>query len=106
MEFDRAEADSDNRVEPVRHEPANFPDLTSSETERQSSPAADLRRYETLLAMADVVVQHRDLPGLFREMAARLHGLVPFDVSNFFLHDPQKNVMQIHVWEGDQAVGA
>jgi len=60
----------------------------------------DLRRYEALAAMADAAVHHRSLPELFHELAKRLHEVVAFDVASFSLHDPHKNVMQLHVWEG------
>ena len=55
-----------------------------------------LRRYEALLAMADVMVRHATLAELFRELADRLHAVVSFDLANFSLHDSQKNVMRIH----------
>lgn len=60
----------------------------------------DLRRYEALLAMADALVRHRTWPELFRGLAGSLHAVVSFDIAAFSLHDPQKNVMQLEMWEG------
>ena len=68
--------------------------------DRHFDSEEDLRRYEALLAMADVMVRDATLPELFRELADRLHAVVSFDLANFSLHDSQKNVMRIHVFEG------
>jgi len=60
----------------------------------------DLRRYETLLQMADIMVRHSTLPELFHELAGRLHEVVAFDVASFSLYVPEEHVMRLHVWEG------
>jgi formate hydrogenlyase transcriptional activator len=57
---------------------------------------AELRRYEALLQMADLMVRHRDLAELFRELAARLKEVTPFESVSFSLHDPVKNVVVRH----------
>src|SRR4029077_14998831 len=59
---------------------------------------ADLRRYEALLEMADLVVHHHSLPELFVAMAERLRQVAAAEAANFSLYDPTKNVMRI--WEG------
>jgi hypothetical protein len=59
---------------------------------------ADLRRYEALLEMADLMVHHHDLPELFLAMAERLRQIVAADAANFSLYDPIKNVMRLHLW--------
>src|SRR5438034_3777489 len=61
---------------------------------------ADLRRYEALLEMADLMVHHRSLPELFVDLAERLHKVTPFEFATFSLYDPTKNVMKLHIWEG------
>jgi len=58
---------------------------------------AELRRYEALLQMADLMVHHHDLGELFRELASQLEGVTPFEAASFSLHDPVKNVMLIHL---------
>ena len=60
----------------------------------------ELRRYEALLQTADLVVHHQELPDLFRELALRLRELADFELASFSLHDPVKNVMRVHTWEG------
>ncbi len=64
----------------------------------------DLRRYEALLEMADLVVHHRSVPELFRELAERLQKVASFEVACFSLHDPQKNAMRLHFWEGSTLI--
>ena len=63
---------------------------------------ADLRRYDALLEMADLVVRHHDLPELFLAMAERLRQVVAADAANFSLYDPIKNVMRLHLWQGSK----
>ena len=62
----------------------------------------ELRRYETLLQMADLVVHHRGLAELFRELAELLREFAAFELATFSLHDSSKNVMRVHVWEGSE----
>ena len=65
---------------------------------------ADLRRYEALLEMADLVVHHHNLPELFAALAGRLRQVAAADAANFSLYDPIKNTMRLHVWEGEEIV--
>ena len=61
---------------------------------------ADLRRYEALLEMADLMVHHRSLPELFVDLAERLHKVTSIEFATFSLYDPSKNVMKLHTWGG------
>jgi formate hydrogenlyase transcriptional activator len=56
---------------------------------------AELRRYEALLQMADLVVCHSDLQQLFRDVSARLRQVLAFDQIIFTLHNPAHNSMQL-----------
>jgi formate hydrogenlyase transcriptional activator len=69
-------------------------------SDRFSEPEADLRRYEALLEMADLMVHHGSLPELFRDLSERLHQVTTFEFANFSLHDPKKSVMRLHIWAG------
>jgi len=60
---------------------------------------AELRRYETLLQMADLVVRHSDLQQLFLDVTERLHQVVNFDLIVFTLHNPANNRMQLRYCE-------
>lgn len=64
----------------------------------------DLRRYEALLEMADLVVHHRSVQDLFRELAGRLQKVAGFEVACFSLHDPRDNAMRLHFWEGSTLI--
>jgi GAF domain-containing protein len=60
------------------------------------------RRYETLLEMADLAVRSHSLPELLPELALRLHKVASFDVANFSVYDPGRDLMRMHFWEGKQ----
>jgi formate hydrogenlyase transcriptional activator len=61
---------------------------------------ADLRRYDALLEMADLMVHHHSLPELFAAMALRLQQVAAADAANFSLYDPINNRMRLHFWKG------
>ena len=65
-------------------------------------PDAELRRYEALLEMADLIVNHHDLPELFLAMAKGLRQVVGADAAHFSLHDPINNVMRLYLWLGSE----
>jgi formate hydrogenlyase transcriptional activator len=54
-----------------------------------------------LLKMMDLVVHHRNLPELFVAIAGQLSDVAEDEIINFSLHDPKRNVMRLHVLEGD-----
>ena len=60
----------------------------------------ELRRYEALLQMADLMVHHGSLGELFRELGDRLLKLTSFELFTLALHDPAKNAMQVYALEG------
>jgi len=70
-------------------------------SEAAPSPALDhsRRQLEALLDVSKIIAQHRDLKTLFHELAARLHSVVESDFLALVLHDPEKNVMRLHVLE-------
>ena len=54
-----------------------------------------------LLKMVDLMVHHRNLPELFVAIAGQLSDVAEDEIINFALHDPSRNVMQLHVLEGN-----
>src|SRR4029077_10954667 len=48
----------------------------------QPDSPRELRRYEALLEMADLMVHHRSLPELFHELAQRIQNAVEFQLLN------------------------
>ena len=61
----------------------------------------DIGRYEALLQMADLMVHHGAMPELLPDLAQRLKKVASFEVASFSLYDPDKNVMRMHFWEGN-----
>ncbi len=53
-----------------------------------------------LIEVSEAIATHRDLTTLFRDLAKRLPAIVPFELIALFLHDPEKNVMRVHMLGG------
>jgi formate hydrogenlyase transcriptional activator len=62
-------------------------------------------RYWRLLELCDVVVQARNAPDLFEELAPRILQLTNCEFLNFSLHDPRQNCMLTHYWKRNQQSG-
>src|SRR5919108_4441653 len=60
------------------------------------------RQYRTLLEVSESIAVHRDLQELFHELAQSLHHVVNFEHMRLLLHDPERNVMRLHVLETPQ----
>jgi formate hydrogenlyase transcriptional activator len=54
---------------------------------------------QALLEVAESIAFHRDLAGLFHDLAERLHRLVSFQFLNLILHDPARKIMRLHILE-------
>ena len=53
-------------------------------------------RYRSVLfEVSQAISSNRDLTALFRDLARRMAGLLPFDYISLFLHDADKNVMRV-----------
>ena len=57
------------------------------------------KKYLTLLELSKAIALHRDLSGLFHDLACRLQSLVDFSHLGMMLYDPQRNVMRFHLLE-------
>jgi len=53
-------------------------------------------RLRLLLEVSESIASHRDIAGLFHDLAQRLPRIVPFDVINLVLYDPARDVMRLH----------
>jgi formate hydrogenlyase transcriptional activator len=62
---------------------------------------ADLqtKKYLTLLELSKAIASHRDLSGLFHDLACRLQNLFNFRDLGVLLYDKSQNVMRLHVLE-------
>ena len=74
-----------------------IPDCRSEQDRKQ-------QRDQALLLMAEILVRYQTLPELLREFSERLHQVAVFEIASLCLHDPAKNVMTLHVWEGGELV--
>jgi len=83
-------------------EGASLCGLAQMDPSRRFEEDGDVGRYEALLQMADLVVHHRSVPELLPELALRLRTVASFEIASLCLHDPEKNVMRVHFWEGGE----
>src|SRR5580700_495226 len=65
----------------------------------QSDVAEPSVTHQSLLDVSQAILQHRDLAGLFRDLASRLRAIVPFDFLNLVLYDASSNTMRLHILE-------
>ncbi len=78
----------------------------SSNLEPQvNSGPAEVDHHEVLIEVTDLMVLHRNLPELFAAVAERLGKRAGAEFTNFALHDPRRNVMRLHVLEGNDLAG-
>ena len=56
-------------------------------------------QYQSLLEVTESIASHRDLSELFHDLAQPLRNVLHFDYLSVRLHDPERNVMRIHVLE-------
>src|SRR5438445_5023030 len=56
-------------------------------------------RSQALVQVAESIAYHCDLDDLFHDLAARLHDVAHFDYLNLVLHDPERQVMRLHLLE-------
>ncbi len=57
------------------------------------------KKYLTLLELSKAVASHRDLSGLFHDLACRLQNLFNFRDLGVLLYDKSQNVMRLHLLE-------
>lgn len=62
----------------------------------------DRERLRSLLEVSEAITAYRDLKVLFNELGKRLPSVVPFEFIGLILHDPQRDVMRIHVIATDR----
>src|SRR5262249_4623768 len=72
-------------------------DLGMPELLRDGHALFSREQYRALLEVAEAIAVHRDLKGLFHDLAQRLPRIVPFDYFNLVLHDPARQVMRLHL---------
>ena len=56
-----------------------------------------------LLEVSESIAAHRDLKALFKELAKRLPSVVQLEFIGLIMHDPDRNMMKLHILELDQS---
>jgi formate hydrogenlyase transcriptional activator len=74
--------------------------------ERNGQMLSACQQYQTLLAVSQAIVSHRDLATLFHDLAGRLHLVVRFDYLACVLHDATSNTMRLHILETTEPIPA
>ena len=64
-----------------------------------AQPLPSGQEYQTLLAVSEAIVSHRDLPTLCHDLAGRLHQVVRFDYLALYLHDAASDTVRPHILE-------
>src|SRR3981189_1333450 len=72
--------------------------------ERNGQAFSSCNQYQTLLAVSQAIVSHRDLATLFHDLAGRLHLVVRFDYLACSLHEATSNTMRLHVLETTEPI--
>src|SRR5262245_4956407 len=72
----------------------------------QKAALATCQQYQTLLAVAEAIVAHRDLQALLHDLAGRLHEVVRFDHIVLVRYDPENNLMHRHVFDRTEPLPA
>ena len=69
------------------------------QTFRDPQAEALREQYETLLEVTESIASHSDLSALFHDLAQPLRNILHFDYISVRLHDPDRNLMRIHILE-------
>jgi formate hydrogenlyase transcriptional activator len=63
------------------------------------NPEALRDQYQTLLEVTESIASHRDVSKLFHALAQLLRNVLHFDYLSVRLHDPEREVMRLHILE-------
>ena len=75
--------------------------MSSSLEPQMNSGSAEIDHHEVLIEVADLIVHGRNLLELLGAVAERLGKRAAAEFTNLALHDPTRDVMRLHVLEGD-----
>ena len=68
-------------------------------TAQQAVYGLPSKQYLALLELSKAIASHRDISGLFHDLACRLKNLFDFNYLGMFIHDSARGVMRLHVLE-------
>ncbi|MGH9941031.1 MAG: sigma 54-interacting transcriptional regulator [Pyrinomonadaceae bacterium] len=66
---------------------------------QQSTYPSIAEQYGALLAVSEAIISNRDIGVLFHDLAERLSSVISFDYISVLLHDAERDVMRLHLWE-------
>ena len=75
------------------------PEPNVSKPPRDGGELSSSEQYRTLLEVGEAIISQRDLPGLFRDLATRLHRVVRFDYLGLNLHDRASDTLCLQLLE-------
>jgi formate hydrogenlyase transcriptional activator len=75
-----------------------------SPSDRFESAGSQSVTHQSLLDVSQAILQHRDLAGLFGDLAVRLRAIIPVDLLNLVLYDAATNTMRLHILESTSEV--
>ena len=70
-----------------------------NDCEAKNAALATCQQYQTLLAVAETIVAHRDLESLLHDLAGQLHEVVRFEHVVLVRHDAENNLLHRHVFD-------
>jgi formate hydrogenlyase transcriptional activator len=77
--------------------------ITTMAAETQTAhPPQLMEQYCALLEVSEAISVHRDPKALFKELAKRLPSVAQLEFIGLILHDPNRDVMKLHILELDQ----
>src|SRR5919107_4943036 len=65
----------------------------------QSTHPSVVEQYRALLAVSEAVISNCDLEELFRDLAQRLSSVIRFDYVSVLLHDDERDLMRLLLWQ-------
>jgi formate hydrogenlyase transcriptional activator len=65
----------------------------------QSTHPSVVEQYRALLAVSEAIISNCDLEELFRDLAQRLSSVISFDYVSVLLHDDERDLMRLILWQ-------
>jgi len=66
---------------------------------QQATYPSVAERYCALLAVSEAIISNRDLGELFHDLAERISSIISFDYVSVLLHDAERDVMRLRLWQ-------
>jgi len=92
---------SEIRIRQERRDDAVYSEGVDVNTTTGQATVADeqTKKYLTLLEMSKAIASHRDLSGLFHDLACRLQGSLSISHLGVMLYDSRRKHHRFHLWK-------